>query len=270
MNTGLGNIGPLTRAWVDAALTEATGNVDPEHTATWSWRCTATTIELRGNLPAVSDPRHRELMLTGGALLLNLRVLIRGHGVHVAVQTMPDPTQRDLIAIVRPEGPRAITAEDQSMVDALLLAGSGNRLSGAGPVTPSIVTRLRRAAKVEQTWLARLPGGSRDLPEDRAATIEGNNADVGPETARVVIGTVLDGAATQLQAGQGMQRVLLTAATVALPARTVPSALRNPVNRQAVRELMGGGLWPQAMLRLGGRAPAKAPAQVDAAATSGG
>jgi hypothetical protein len=72
----------------------------------------------------------------------------------------------------------------------------------------------------------------------------------------VVIGTVLDGAATRLQAGQGMQRVLLTAATGAVPARPMPLALRNPVARQAVRDQIGGGLWPQAVLVLGARSAA--------------
>ena len=286
MNTGLESVGPLTRNRVDAALTEAMANVDQEHTTTWSWRYLASTIELRGTLPPVPDPRHRELMLTGGALLLNLRVLIRGLGVHVAVQTMPDLTQRDLVAIVRLEGPRTITAEDRALVDAVLLDGPDAAPSGRDPVSKPLLDRLRRAAKVEQTWLAQLPDGAHDDPADAAPPRHGSgrtaSADTAPPqhrggqtdpagSARVVIGTVLDGAATQLQAGQGMQRVLLTAAAGALPAHPVPSALRNPVDRQAVRDQIGGGLWPQAVLVLGARSPADVAAvQQRSTVASGG
>ena len=270
MNTGLESVGPLTRNRVDAALTEAMANVDQEHTTTWSWRYLATTIELRGNLPPVPDPRHRELMLTGGALLLNLRVLIRGLGVHVAVQTMPDLTQRDLVAIVRLEGPRTITAEDRALVDAVLLDGPDAAPSGRDPVSKPLLDRLRRAAKVEQTWLAQLPDGAHDDPADTAPPQhrEGQTDPAG--SARVVIGTVLDGAATQLQAGQGMQRELLTAAAGALPAHPVPSALRNPVDRQAVRDQIGGGLWPQAVLVLGSRSADVAAEQARSTVVSGG
>jgi hypothetical protein len=256
VNTGLESVGPLTRTRVDAALTVAMAKVDQEHTTNWSWRYLATTIELRGNLPPVPDPRHRELMVTGGALLLNLRVLIRGLGVHVAVQTMPDLTQRDLVAVVRLEGPRTITAEDRALVDAVLLDGPGTAPSGRDPVSKPLFDRLRRAAKVEQTWLAQLPDGFHD---DRAVAAPPRHGSVAPApagSARVVIGTVLDGAATRLQAGQGMQRVLLTAATGAVPARPMPLALRNPVARQAVRDQIGGGLWPQAVLVLGARSAA--------------
>ena len=67
----------------------------------------------------------------------------------------------------------------------------------------------------------------------------------------VMIGTVLDGPATRLQAGQALQRMRLTAAVGGVPVRAVPSALCSAVDRQAMRRLVGGGLWPQAVLLLG-------------------
>jgi hypothetical protein len=42
--------------------------------------------------PTRDRPRHRELMLVGGAALLYLWLLIRALGIEVTVFTMPDPT----------------------------------------------------------------------------------------------------------------------------------------------------------------------------------
>jgi hypothetical protein len=123
---------------------------------------------------------------------------------------------------------------------------------------------------MEQTWLAELQEHSRELPGDPVPPPQEGGRAADAESARVVIGTVLDGAATQIQAGQGMQRVLLTAATGAVPAQPVVSALRNPVDRQAVRDHIGGGLWPQAVLRLGTTATLKAARQQRSTAASCG
>jgi hypothetical protein len=254
MDTGIASVGSLTRARVDAALAEASANADQGHNSSWCWRCTPHTIELRAAMPPLASPQHRELMLTLGALLFNLRVLIRGLAVHVAAQTMPDPTQPDLIAVLRPEGRRTVTAEDWALVDAILLPAPDGRLDLEETVTASLINRLRRAAKIEQAWLAQLPGGFRHLPATRDEHRR-IGSKVGSDSELVVIGTVLDGAATRLQAGQALQRVLLTAAGGAVPARTVPSALRDARGRESVRDLIGGGVWPQAIVTLEGGHP---------------
>ena len=72
-------------------------------------------------------------MLVGGALLLNLRLLVRGMGAYVAVRIMPDPGQHDLVAVVRAEGAHPVTPDDRTLVDAVVAAGSSARRRAAVP-----------------------------------------------------------------------------------------------------------------------------------------
>jgi len=169
--------------------------------------------------------------------------LVRGLGVHSSVRLLPDATQHDLIAAVRLEGPRPVTEQDRSMVAAVF--GSVPPQLPNDPVEPdgSTINTLRRVAKAEQAWLA----------VQTWADVLG--AIPNPDSMRsigtaLVIGTVLDGLGAQLQAGQATQRVALTAATMGRPAKTMPQVLQQAGNRHALRELIGGGLWPQAVLDL--------------------
>jgi hypothetical protein len=256
MNTEATNFGPLGWNRVEAALTESAAAFNRADASAWSWRRHDSTIELRGELPAVLDSRHRELMLVGGALLLNLRLLVRGMGAYVAVRIMPDPGQHDLVAVVRAEGAHPVTPDDRTLVDAVV-AGRNHRTPDARPVTPNLLTRLRRAARLEQTWLAPLPEVPAIEATAAARSPAGSRVDGSHSPAAampIVIGTVLDAPSTRLQSGQAMQRVLLTAAVNGVPARPERGALHSTARRADLRSLIGGGLWPQAMLLVGASA----------------
>ena len=241
----------LTADRLDAAAKEAMAAAVTGKDPAWSWHHTPDSIELLGDLPPLSDPQHREMMLTGGAALLNLRLLIRGLGVHPAVRAVPDPTRRDLIAVLRLEGPRPVSADDRAMVDAVL-HGVNRRPGGSEPSLtapldgPPLISALRRAAKVEQTWLAVRPPALRAVPIG-----DGRGAQDGAHAATtLIVGTVLDGPAARLQAGQAAQRVVLTAATTGVSVRYLPAVLSRPADRLRMRDYIGGGLWPQAALGL--------------------
>ncbi|ACV78389.1 hypothetical protein [Nakamurella multipartita] len=240
MNTRTRDFGALSWSQVDAALAESVTDLPPADSAPWSWHCAAGTISLRADLPPVADPRHRELMLIGGALLLNLRLLIRGSGTFVTVRTLPDPGRPDLIAVLRPEGTARVTPADRALLRAVLHSRD-RRPAPAAPVGASVVGQLQQAARVERTWLARLPGSA-------AAEAPAGNPDA---PSPLVIGTVLDGATARLQSGQALQRVLLTASLNGVLSRVDPEPLRAPGGRAQVRRIIGGGLWPQALLRVG-------------------
>jgi hypothetical protein len=79
----------------------------------------------------------------------------------------------------------------------------------------------------------------------------GTDLDVEPERLVVVIGSLHDTALARLQAGQAMQRVLLTAAAAGISAALSSQPMEAPATRRELRQLIGGGLWPQIMLRLG-------------------
>jgi hypothetical protein len=238
--------GTLIQRQIDALLREACETVGSGRGEdVWSWHSIGGVIELRAQLPPTSDPLHRSLMLDGGSLLLNLRLLIRGLGVLPAVRAMPDPERPDLVAEVRLDGPRAVTEQDRSLV-AALLAGPPNWSPADAALTMapmvSLLPALRRAAKAEQAWLAVQPmtpvkavDGNGGMP----STLEGTV---------LIVGTVLDGPAARLQAGQAAQRVVLTAAALGVPITPLRSEWSTEGDRRRVRELIGGGLWPQAVL----------------------
>ena len=85
--------------------------------------------------PTRDRPRHRELMLVGGAVLLYLWLLIRALGIEVTVSPCPTPPRRDLMAELRPEGPHRVTAADQALVDALSAGRPDGDTPGGQPVT---------------------------------------------------------------------------------------------------------------------------------------
>lgn len=250
--------GILQREQVDALLSEAVAAAEqPAIKGALAWRFTGWEIELLAGLPPVSDLRHRPMLLGCGAVLLNLRILMRGLGVQPTVRILPDPGRLDLIATVRSEHPRQVADNDRALVGAVLsradsAANAGSPLPRAvgewvDPPTPSpdsLISPLRRAAKTEQAWVAVQP-----LPIVLAAapSIAG-----GAETSgtALIVGTVLDGRGARLQAGQAAQRVTLTAAALGAATSHLDELLQPEGNRRRVRELIGGALWPQAILRL--------------------
>ncbi len=76
-----------------------------------------------------------------------------------------------------------------------------------------------------------------------------------------VIGSFHDLPLAQLQAGQAMQRVLLTATAAGLSSSFLSQVVEVPAARTGLRDLIGGGVWPQAVLRLGYGVPAAATAR---------
>lgn len=94
----------------------------------------------------------------------------------------------------------------------------------------------------------------RDFSGGRAKTrVPGK--DFEPDPLIVVIGSFQDHPLSRLHAGQAMQRVLLTAATLGLSASFLSQVVEVPSTRLRLRELIGGGLWPQTVLRLGYGSP---------------
>jgi nitroreductase len=90
----------------------------------------------------------------------------------------------------------------------------------------------------------------RDFSAGRArARLEGKDFERAPLIA--VVGSFFDSSLARLQAGQAMQRVLLTATDVGLDASFLSQVVEVPDARKQLRQLIGGGLWPQTVLRLG-------------------
>jgi len=285
MTTRVIPVGHLDDVQVRSVLSAAMAAPSPPNSQPWRFHCTTATIELHADTRravSATDPEHRELMLACGAALLNLRLAIRALGVHPAVQLLPDPHRPDLLAIIRPQGHTVVRPDDRELAAAIL-----RRHTDHGPFHPmvvpaSVVTGLRIAARTEQAWLPTLTAAHlpilRLLVDQAHGTQRHDPAypsvsggDITGDPLVVVIGTFLDVPLARLQAGQAMQRVLLAATAAGLSASFLSGVVEVPATRRQLRDLIVGGLWPQAVLRLGYSSPGPAAPRRDLedAVTSG-
>ncbi|MGW4057003.1 Acg family FMN-binding oxidoreductase [Amycolatopsis sp. NPDC004747] len=286
-----------------AVLAPSTHNTQP-----WRFRCTHEGLELHADperaLP-VADADRRELLLSCGAALFNLRTAIQALGAHPATTLLPRRDDPTLLATVRPFAARRPDPRMVELANAIPRRHTNRTPFEADVIRPSLVAELRHAAELEQSWLPRLTGAqlaglrelihqghrvqladpaflaewrhwtgrgpdSRDgVPEFAAGAMPSNNGgwvlrDFGTrdrgrpddsEPLVVVIGSFDDTAADRLQAGQAMQRVLLTATVAGLDASFISQPVEVPAVRAELRRLLGGGLWPQIVLRLGRGTP---------------
>jgi nitroreductase len=281
MTTRVIPVGHLDEEQVRSVLSAAMAAPSLHNSQPWRFHCTTATIELHADTRravSAADPEHRELALSCGAALLNLRLAIRASGVHPAVQLLPDPHRPDLLAVIRPQGHTLVRPDDRELAAAIL-----RRRTDHGPFHPtvvpaSVVTGLRLAARTEQAWLptltaAHLPilrvlveqahGAQRHDPavvaelsrwRDRGvdqAYPSVSSGDIAGDPLVVVVGTFLDVPLARLQAGQAMQRVLLAATAAGLSASFLSEVVAVTATRRQLRDLVVGGLWPQAVLRLG-------------------
>ena len=80
-----------------------------------------------------------------------------------------------------------------------------------------------------------------------------------------VLSTRMDGPGRQVEAGQALQRVLLTATALGLTASFLSQPIEVAEQRQELRRLLADGRHPQAVLRMGFGAPVAATPRRDAA-----
>jgi hypothetical protein len=124
------------------------------------------------------------------------------------------------------------------------------RWVGAGDETGLPRDVLQRSARPDGVWRLRDFGASAD-PEDMRPPAGVDDAPV-----LLVVATTLDQPLAHLHAGQALQHLLLLATIRGLAASFLAPPVEVPETRAELRTLLGGGLWPQAVLRLGTRSRA--------------
>ncbi|MEV7098617.1 hypothetical protein AB0M80_37855 [Amycolatopsis sp. NPDC051045] len=298
MTLPITSIGLLNPDQVKSVLGAAVLAPSTRNTQPWRFRCSPAGIELHADpdraLP-VADVDQRELLLSCGAALFNLRTAIHALGAHPATTLLPRRDDPTLLAVVRPFAARKPDRRLVRLADAIPRRHT-NRTPFAAVVNPdAVVADLRHAAEAEQAWLPRLdthqmdrlrelvlkghhtqiadpaflaewrlwttrPQDSRDGVPENTAGADGGSPERGQaedaDPVVVVIGSFDDRTADRIRSGQAMQRVLLTATAAAVDASFISPPVEVPEVRAELRTLLGGGLWPQVVLRLGHGTPA--------------
>lgn len=146
-------VGRVMRACLGAAtLAPSIHNSQP-----WLFRPGADGIDVLADqqrrLDAI-DPRGRELLISVGAAILNLRVAILSHGRTPVLRMFPDPTRPDYVArvVVGPATTPDPTA--RALLDAIPRRHTNRRPFSGTAVPGAVVDELAGAAAAEGATLA--------------------------------------------------------------------------------------------------------------------
>jgi hypothetical protein len=218
----------------------------------------------------VGDPDGRELTISCGAALFNLRAALEHAGLDIVVSSLPDPGDRDLLARIRVRGMGA--PQPGGLFEWIPQRRTDRRPFAARAVAPSAIAALESAAAAEGASLQVLgprerrvvselaDDGDRRLHADPRWRREASQwmppraADERPlEPAPVlaVLATGGDGLMAWLAAGQALERVLLTAAREGLQASFINQPIQVPELRTRVAALLSPPGVAQIALRIG-------------------
>lgn len=141
----------LAKAVSFAILAPSSHNTQPWK-FTIGWDGLEITLDRSRVLPNV-DPAAREMIMSCGAALQNIRIALRHCGFATKVELMPHASSPDVLARVRVGGPRV-----QSKLNDLLFDAIGERHTNRAPfltepVEPRLIAAMRSAAQLEGAWL---------------------------------------------------------------------------------------------------------------------
>jgi hypothetical protein len=102
----------------------------------------------------VIDPSGRELMISIGAALFNLRLAVRNQLRVPVLRLLPDPAEPDLVARLTPGPPARPDAAVAALAGAIPLRHTNRRPFARTVIPADVLDRLMAAAKVEGAALA--------------------------------------------------------------------------------------------------------------------
>lgn len=292
-----------------AILAPSTHNTQP-----WRFRVADTVLDLfadrERSLP-VADPKDRELTISCGAALFNLRTAMNYFGCIGEARPFPDPRRPDLLARVKLDPSRTQASEWADLFHAICRRATNRGPFTDEPAPEALTAAIAEAARVEGAWLATFssvrsretvsflvakadriqfddPGFRRELAswlrtpdasEGLPAYAKGARELLGFTTPAVAflvrtfdfgrgvaardkqlatgspvlacIGTARDTPLEWLNAGQALQRVLLTATALGFHASFLNQPIEVEQLRPALGSLCGHRGYPQILLRIG-------------------
>ena len=238
-------VGHLDEGQVRSVLSAAMAAPSPHDSRPWEFHCTAATIELHADMPARPAPRTGDLLRGGPAEPAPRDPRTRGASRGSAAPgSAPTEPARHRPATGPHRGrarrPGAGRRHLSSWHRPRTVSPHGRAPAGSGRTAPGGQDRTGLAAHPHQPRSCR-----------SCAAVDWAQATRTSTPLVAVIGTFHDSPLARLQAGLAMQRVLLAATVAGLSASFLSQVVAVPATRQQLRELVVGGLWPQAVLRLG-------------------
>src|SRR5215469_13463344 len=125
------------------------------NTQPWLFKIDGDTVELyadRSRALPVVDPDDRELTISCGAALLNLRMALRHFGYTGAVAPLPDPDDPDLLARVRLGKSGVASAGEHELFQAITLRHTNRQAFEQREVPAPVLVALQEMAHAEGTW----------------------------------------------------------------------------------------------------------------------
>jgi hypothetical protein len=146
----------VTPKTLDELLHAAIRAPSPHNTQPWIFALEPGVIELRADRTralAVNDPDDRELTISCGAALFNLRVAAWHAGVAPAIELLPEPADPDLLATVRLHGGGRPPDDNERLYDVIKWrhTSRGGFVDRALPI--GLSDELRARAHSEGVWL---------------------------------------------------------------------------------------------------------------------
>lgn len=158
-----------------ACLKAAVAAPSVHNTQPWRFQAHDGVIEVyadRSRRLGVLDPAGRELMISVGAAVFNLRVEMLARGRLPVLNVLPDPARPDLAARVTVGPVVEVPATARRLARAIPLRHTNRRPFTATPVPPEVRDDLVAAARAEGGDLVLADGGAREALLDAVRTAE--------------------------------------------------------------------------------------------------
>ena len=149
------------RELLEAAVAYAVLAPSSHNTQPWRFAIEGDALLLfadRTRAMPVADPGHRELLMSCGAALFNLRTALQEWGYAVRTELLPDDSRADLLARVTIAPGRPSTMELRALVAAMGRRHTHRAPFADTPLPGWLLQELGVAADCEGAWLAALHG----------------------------------------------------------------------------------------------------------------
>lgn len=297
---------PISEEQIRSLLSYAVLAPSSHNTQPWRFKIADGAVFLFADrtraLPA-NDPDDRELTISCGCALMNLRVAAAHEGVGVTVDTTPDAGDDDLLAVISFNGGPSISADEAELFKSIEGRRTYRKRFASGDIPTSILDSLATTVSEEGAWIdvieseenrqrvaelvsegdlaqwsnpswrrelaawmhprrrgdgLAMPGIVAPIAQLVVRTFDMGNgvgakdrqlADESPILA--VLGTDGDSVADWLNAGQALEKFLLSAHSQGLQASYLNQPIQVASLRPKLQNLLSKSGFPQILLRLG-------------------